>query len=157
MSLLSRRDIRRCSLGATTEMDRKHKGAHAELLASAWLLDRGYDVFRNVSPYGFIDLIGWKDGKFFPFDVKSNSSGGGRSGRLTVDQYRAGVFRLYVDPTGDCFIDWSGADRLKKRIADVTEHYDSLRSAEETLGDILREGLIEQQREAAPSRKGKVR
>ena len=27
----------------------KHKGAHAELVATAWLLEQGYEVFRNVS------------------------------------------------------------------------------------------------------------
>ncbi|UOF78619.1 hypothetical protein [Bacteriophage sp.] len=32
------------------------RGAQAELLACAWLLQHGYEVFRNVSPSGEFDL-----------------------------------------------------------------------------------------------------
>lgn len=35
----------------------KHKGAMSELKASAWLLSQGYEVFRNVSQHGPVDLI----------------------------------------------------------------------------------------------------
>ena len=38
-------------------MDKKHKGAASELIATAWLLKQGYEVFRNVSQHGKIDLI----------------------------------------------------------------------------------------------------
>jgi len=38
-------------------MDRKHKGALAELKATVWLLKQGYEVFRNVSQHGEVDLI----------------------------------------------------------------------------------------------------
>lgn len=34
-------------------------GAQAELIASAWLLGLGYQVFRNVSGGGPADLIAW--------------------------------------------------------------------------------------------------
>ena len=30
-------------------MEKKHKGAHSELIACAYLLHEGYEVFRNVS------------------------------------------------------------------------------------------------------------
>lgn len=36
---------------------KKHKGAFSELKASAWLLNQGYEVFRNVSPHGAVDII----------------------------------------------------------------------------------------------------
>lgn len=41
-------------------MDKKHKGSLAELLACAWLLRQGYEVFRNVSQHGVADLIAWQ-------------------------------------------------------------------------------------------------
>jgi hypothetical protein len=36
------------------------KGAQGELIASAWLLGLGYEVFRNVSASGPADLIAWE-------------------------------------------------------------------------------------------------
>lgn len=36
---------------------KKHRGAVSELKASAWLLEKGYEVFRNVSPFGPVDII----------------------------------------------------------------------------------------------------
>ena len=38
-------------------MERKHQGALSELKAVCWLLEQGYEVFRNVSPHGSIDII----------------------------------------------------------------------------------------------------
>lgn len=38
-------------------IDKKHKGTLAELVVSSWLLEQGYEVFRNVSPHGPIDII----------------------------------------------------------------------------------------------------
>jgi Holliday junction resolvase-like predicted endonuclease len=35
----------------------KHKGSLAEMLAASWLLGHGYDVFRNVSSHGLVDLV----------------------------------------------------------------------------------------------------
>lgn len=34
-------------------------GARSELIASAWLIGKGYNVFRNVSPSGPADIIAW--------------------------------------------------------------------------------------------------
>src|SRR5215469_8635574 len=44
-------------------MDPKHKGAVAELIASAWLLQHGYEVFRNVSQCGVADMVIWRPGE----------------------------------------------------------------------------------------------
>lgn len=41
-------------------MDKKHKGAFAELKAASWLLSEGYEVFRNVSQHGSVDIIALK-------------------------------------------------------------------------------------------------
>ena len=53
-------------------MDAKHRGARAELIGAAWLLARGYEVFRNVSDKGDVDLVGIKpNGDVELFDVKT--------------------------------------------------------------------------------------
>lgn len=55
------------------EINRKHIGAKTELEACAWLLAQGYEVFRNVSPFGLGDLIVWKNGTSILIDVKTGS------------------------------------------------------------------------------------
>lgn len=35
----------------------KHRGAISELTACSWLLEKGYEVFRNVSQHGVADLV----------------------------------------------------------------------------------------------------
>ena len=40
-------------------MNSKHKGAHSELIASAYFLSDGAEVFRNVSQHGPADLVVW--------------------------------------------------------------------------------------------------
>lgn len=56
--------------------EKKHKGALAELRASAWLLDQGYEVFRNLSQHGAIDLIARRadTGEILLIDVKTAPS-----------------------------------------------------------------------------------
>jgi Holliday junction resolvase-like predicted endonuclease len=51
--------------------DTNKKGDHAELLASAWLLEQGYEVFRNVSSTGPIDIVAIKPGEILQIDVKT--------------------------------------------------------------------------------------
>lgn len=38
-------------------MEQKHKGSTSELIATVWLLKKGYEVFRNVSDRVEIDII----------------------------------------------------------------------------------------------------
>jgi hypothetical protein len=52
-------------------MDKGRKGAHSELIACAWLLDQGYDVYRNVSPVGMVDIIAIKGDEHLKIDVKT--------------------------------------------------------------------------------------
>lgn len=56
-------------------IEKRHKGALAELRAAAWLFELGYQVFRNLSSHGAIDIIGMKEGKIEFFDVKSFNGG----------------------------------------------------------------------------------
>ena len=104
---------------------RKHRGAHAEHLATAWLLSRGFDVFRNVSQHGLADLIAidFATGERLLIDVKSSNVGFYRvaSGeqvafetvmdRLTPEQRAAGVRCLAVMRDGSCV--W--ADTVERR------------------------------------------
>jgi hypothetical protein len=47
------------------------QGAIAELKVAAYLAERGYAVFRAVSPNSLCDLIVWKDGKAQRIEVKT--------------------------------------------------------------------------------------
>lgn len=46
----------------------------AELKAMSWLLDQGYEVYRNVSPEGPFDLIAIKPDETVYIDVKTCSA-----------------------------------------------------------------------------------
>ena len=78
----------------------KHQGCSAELHAVLWLLDQGYEVFRNVSQHGIADLVAWKPGEppLF-FDVKT----GPQSPAKTKPEQRASGVQilLYNKATGD--------------------------------------------------------
>lgn len=92
-------------------MDKKHKGARAELLAITFLLKEGYEVFRNVSPHGLIDIVALKGGVSVHFDVKTaqiTSDGGKRlMARLSLEQVSAGVKCINVYDDDAVVIDWS--------------------------------------------------
>jgi Holliday junction resolvase len=90
-------------LNAFCLMDKKHVGARSELIACAWLLAEGYEVFRNVSPHGHVDIIALKDGKTFYFDVKTR----GYPARLLSKQIAQGILPLTVTAAGQCSINWS--------------------------------------------------
>lgn len=59
--------------GAKVEVHHNTKGAINELIATAWLMKQGYDVFRNSSPRGRADLVAnrWDGSGWLPIDVKS--------------------------------------------------------------------------------------
>lgn len=56
-------------------IDKKHKGALAELKVTSWLLEQGYEVFRNVSQHGVVDIISRNpiSGDIDLIDVKTKS------------------------------------------------------------------------------------
>jgi hypothetical protein len=51
------------------------KGAIAELIASAWLLKQGYEVFRNTSQNGIFDIIAIKNNEVKKIDVATVNPG----------------------------------------------------------------------------------
>lgn len=85
----------------------KHKGAKSELMACSWLLEEGYEVFRNVSPVGIIDIVAYKNGTTYLFDVKTQTDINYKQKlRLSGDQIKAGIKPIYVFANGTCIIDW---------------------------------------------------
>jgi Holliday junction resolvase-like predicted endonuclease len=90
----------------------KHLGAKNELAAVVWLLDRGYEVFRNVSPFGIIDIVAIKNGQTFLFDVKQGKIGiNPSSRRLSDEQIEKGVRCLNVYPDMTCEIGMEDSPR----------------------------------------------
>lgn len=84
-------------------MDKKHKGAASELVAAAWLLTQGYEVFRNVSPHGLIDIVGIKEGMVEYFDVRSANKQG-EANRLSDEAVEKNVKMLAVYRDNHCEI-----------------------------------------------------
>jgi hypothetical protein len=80
-------------------MHDKHRGCRAELIAALWLLENGYEVFRNVSAHGYVDVIGLKEGVATLFDVKSGSC------RRSSEQIALDVRILVVDGNGCRILD----------------------------------------------------
>jgi hypothetical protein len=85
-------------------MDPKHCGARNELVACNWLLGEGYEVFRNVSPHGLVDVIAVRGTETLLLDVKS-----GTNPRLSQEQLAIGVRLLYVHKDDSCEIVRSSA------------------------------------------------
>lgn len=54
-------------------MNTMRKGALAEIKAIAWLIEQGYEVYRNISPEGPFDLIAIKPKETVYIDVKTVS------------------------------------------------------------------------------------
>lgn len=44
-------------------MKQKHRGTNSELRACLWLQENGYEVFKNISPHGEVDIIIWDPDK----------------------------------------------------------------------------------------------
>lgn len=95
-------------------MKRGMTGAHNELLATVWLLKQGFEVFRNVSAHGPIDLIAMRHGsdvdERWLLDVKSThyrDDGSMGQSALTKEQHALGVKCMRVFPDGQCVIDES--------------------------------------------------
>jgi hypothetical protein len=78
----------------------KHRGAWAEMVACCWLLQQGYEVFRNVSAFGGVDLVAIKAGDVSMFDVKGVSSTFVGVPALTEHQLALGVTVLAVYDDG---------------------------------------------------------
>jgi len=77
----------------------KHRGAVGELKGILWLLDQGYEVFRNVSGAGPIDIVAIKDGETLRLDVKARSSLKPLLVEVTDEQRNLDVKLLVITPT----------------------------------------------------------
>ncbi len=86
-------------------MNKKHQGAKSELIASAWLISQGYEVFRNVSPFGPIDIIGIKNEVISFFDIKTYNPALRARHTITAEQQKHNVKIITVDKSGCCVID----------------------------------------------------
>ena len=109
------KDYNRCQLG----MAPSKLGAYSELRATTWLMEQGYEVFRNVSPCGKTDLIAEKGGEFLRIDVKTGNWT--KTGYLSgVSQARInkaeedGVKLLIVMPDGKCIYGQDAVDKYHK-------------------------------------------
>lgn len=84
----------------------KHRGACSELIACSWLLEHGWEVFRNVSQHGDVDIVAMKGDEILFLDVKSvngDQNYRNRSG-LTEHQLAKGIKALYVFDDNTCEI-----------------------------------------------------
>jgi len=81
------------------------KGAKHELLAAAWLLEQGYQVFRNVSPAGPVDLVAFdtETGEIVLIDVKTGTNMYDTN-KLKPEQEDMGVRRLVYNPHKKTFV-----------------------------------------------------
>lgn len=92
-----------------SDIEERMIGARNEMLATVWLLNQGYQVFRNVAAHGPIDIIGLKDGNFEYFDVKMayahKHKHAATRPRLKPEQKQLNVKILRVYADGICDID----------------------------------------------------
>jgi hypothetical protein len=89
-------------------MNKKHAGAKNEHLGIAHLLSEGYEVFRNVSQHGLIDVLALRDGKILRADIKgvqARKDGSLRRGRLSREQIAAEIISIAVHPDNSVHID----------------------------------------------------
>jgi len=105
VTLVAQADGTRISVSTGT------KGAISEHFATAWLLQQGYDVFRNVSPNGRADLlaVNWEKDETIRVDVKSQAYGKARNARGVQAERReanAGFDIRYLVVQDDGACDW---------------------------------------------------
>jgi hypothetical protein len=85
------------------------KGALAELLACQFLMSKGYEVFRNLSPTGSIDIVAIKQKEIRKIDVKlcRTDKDGIIKGRRKpkIWQKNLGIEFLCVSAKGQCYFE----------------------------------------------------
>lgn len=80
------------------------------MAACCWLLQHGYEVFRNVSAHGTVNVVAMKGGEMLLIDVKSVSACEMKGGSLCATVGRSQdaeipIKRLYVVTDGFCTFD----------------------------------------------------
>jgi len=88
-------------------MDKKHRGAFSELKGCAWLLEQGYEVFRNVSQHGVIDLVAIKNNEIRKVQIKTAPKGHWSISKIILSdkELEENVALLVVDEKGNCYFD----------------------------------------------------
>jgi hypothetical protein len=86
------------------DIQHRHKGALGEMIAISFLLGAGYEVFRNISQHGPMDLVAYKDGIMTPIDVKTKNVMRNIALSCTAEQFSIGVKFIIVSPDGSCKI-----------------------------------------------------
>lgn len=80
-------------------------GDMSEMTACVWLMQQGYEVFRNVSSAGPIDLVAIKDGIVTLIDVGTAAEIGGKvyvSAKKEAKAAMSCAVVLYVVKNGEC-------------------------------------------------------
>lgn len=95
------------------------KGSISEHIATAWLLQQGYDVFRNVAPNGRADLlaVNWDKDETIRVDVKSEGFMNGADGRIGSDMEKVNLnqgFEIkYLVVNDDATCGWRSGEKLE--------------------------------------------
>jgi Holliday junction resolvase-like predicted endonuclease len=90
--------------GPSAKIELRHRGAYNELIAVAWLLTEGYEVFRNVSSHGCADLVVWRGEDVRFVDVKASTrtqNGEWQVPKRKSEARRRGVWLLLVSWNGE--------------------------------------------------------
>lgn len=82
------------------DMTPNRKGTIAEAIAVPWLLLQGYEVYKNVSVWGKVDLIILKDGHATFVDVAFCQDG--NDPKLSHSREGLDIDYLYVAEDGSC-------------------------------------------------------
>lgn len=98
------------------------RGACSELIACAWLLENGWEVFRNVSARGWGDICAFKvGGTPIAIDVKTVRFNPETMAitrpRISDRQEQAGIIPLYVTDDGICSFALSDIEALYRGAA----------------------------------------
>lgn len=72
-------------------MNPSRKGDLAEFYAVTWLWDNGFEVFKNASCTGPVDIMAYKDETVYLFDIKHKESNLRWGHRRTELQKKLGV------------------------------------------------------------------
>lgn len=96
---------------------KKHRGARNEMIACAYMLELGYEVFRNISQHGIVDLVAMKNDEVLLLDVKASHSTRDRapSRRANDEQRRRGIVWLNVFEDGRCAISKPAPELAQKQ------------------------------------------
>lgn len=81
-------------------------------------MKQGYEVFRNVSTYGSVDIVALKNDVVYKFDVKAVESIEkqiGKGSHLSPRQLALGIMALYVDVNDRCMIEEQAIPRKVKQ------------------------------------------